>query len=119
MLLGAPPPTIHVTLEEGEVFVAPASAEGGPARPAVLRGTVTLGLSEARAVKKVVVVLKSVCEVYGKLRTGCGLQREGTCVELTGPGAAHPPFGAKTWVTLREEVEIRPERKVLDAGEHG
>lgn len=64
-LLGKPA-SVELTLEEGEVFVGPASeGSGGPGQAPVLRGTVALRLSSARAVERVVVVLEGLCEVFG------------------------------------------------------
>ncbi len=57
-------PTVRLTLEEGELFVGPVS-ETGPSQAPVLRGTVVLRLPSARAVKRVVVVLEGLCDVFG------------------------------------------------------
>jgi hypothetical protein len=57
-------PTVRLTLEEGELFVGPVS-ETGPGQAPVLRGSVVLSLGSARPVKRVVVVLEGLCDVFG------------------------------------------------------
>jgi hypothetical protein len=63
-------PIVRVTLDDSEVFVNPIPLPGHRAVDPVVRGTVLLSLSTARAIKKVKVILEGQCDVFGKLYNG-------------------------------------------------
>lgn len=59
-------PIVRVTLDDSEVFVNPVALPGHRTVDPIVRGTVLLELSTARAIKKVKVVLEGQCDVFGR-----------------------------------------------------
>ncbi len=74
-------PVVRVTLDDSEVFVNPVPLPGHRSVDPVVRGTVLLELSTARAIKKVKVILEGQCDVFGKSQLG-GLPRARPAREL-------------------------------------
>lgn len=65
-------PVVGLTLEHSDILLHPKPVQGEPTADPIVRGTVVLELSTARAVKKVKVVLEGLCDVFGKQSKGSG-----------------------------------------------